>query len=39
MIFAISLFDGKRPEYLEAPEQWLKDLPDTELKTVEVVAT
>lgn len=27
MIFAVSLFDDKEPEYLEAPERWLKDLP------------
>lgn len=39
MIFALSLFDDKEPEYLEAPEQWLKDLPDTEVKAVEAVAT
>jgi hypothetical protein len=32
MIFALSLFDDKAPEYIEAPEQWLKDLPDSELK-------
>ena len=28
IIFALSLFDDKRPEYLEAPEEWLVDKPD-----------
>jgi len=32
MIFALSLFENKRPEYLEAPEIWLKDRPDTDVK-------
>jgi hypothetical protein len=36
MIFALSLFDDKPPEYLEAPEVWLKDLPDTESKTATI---
>lgn len=30
MIFALSLFDNKPPEYLEAPEKWLCDLPEPE---------
>ncbi len=30
MIFALSLFDDKRPEYLEAPEVWLEDVPNNE---------
>lgn len=34
MIFALSMFDDKAPEYLQAPKQWLRDLPDTEMKTV-----
>jgi hypothetical protein len=28
MIFALSLFDNKRPEYIEAPDVWLCDIPD-----------
>lgn len=39
MIFALSLFDDKPPEFLEAPEQWLKYLPDTDAKAIEAVAT
>lgn len=35
MIFALSLFDNKRPEYLEAPDKWLKDAP-AEVKALEV---
>jgi len=31
MLFAISLFDDKPPEYLDAPEKWLADMPNTEL--------
>ena len=30
MIFALSLFDNKRPEYLEAPEVWLCDIPNND---------
>ncbi len=30
MIFALSLFDDKNPEYLEAPEVWLCDIPNTD---------
>lgn len=30
MIFALSLFDNKPPEYLEAPELWLCDIPNTD---------
>ena len=30
MIFALSLFEGGRPEYLEAPDVWLKDVPNNE---------
>ena len=30
MIFSMSLFDDKPPEYLEAPGQWLADLPEEE---------
>lgn len=29
MIFALSLFGDKRPEYLEAPDVWGEDMPDT----------
>lgn len=32
MIFVLSLFDDKTPGFLEALDQWLEDLPDTELK-------
>ena len=28
MIFALSLFEAGEPQYLEAPEKWLKDLPE-----------
>ena len=28
MIFALSLFDNKSPEYLKAPEVWLCDIPN-----------
>lgn len=28
MILALSLFEGGRPEYLEAPKEWGKDKPD-----------
>ena len=28
MIFALSLFDGGEPKYLDAPKQWLKDKTD-----------
>ena len=35
MIFALSLFDNKPPEYLQAPKEWLKDKPDTELTVQE----
>ena len=28
MIFALSLFDNKRPEYLEAPDKWGNEDPD-----------
>jgi len=34
MIFALSLFDDKRPEYLEAPKVWLKDIPNDDKPTV-----
>ena len=30
MIFALSLFQNKRPEYLEAPDKWLKDIPNAD---------
>ena len=33
MLFALSLFDDKRPEYLKAPEVWLKDVPNDEKPT------
>ena len=26
LIFALSIFDGSEPNYLEAPETWLKDI-------------
>ena len=28
MIFALSLFKGGRPEYLDQPKQWLADMPN-----------
>lgn len=28
MIFALSLFEGGEPQYLDAPEKWGKDRPD-----------
>ena len=31
MIFALSLFEDKSPEYLEAPDEWLKDKPDPDV--------
>ena len=30
MIFALSLFDNKSPEYLEAPDVWVKNIPNNE---------
>lgn len=30
IIFSLSLLDDKEPEYMEAPEEWLKDKKDTE---------
>lgn len=33
MILALSLFDNKPPEYLEAPAKWLCDEPDTDKPT------
>jgi len=30
MIFALSLFQDKRPEYLDAPKKWVKDTPNTD---------
>ena len=30
MIFALSIFRGNQPEYLEAPDKWLKDTPNTD---------
>lgn len=38
MIFALSLFDDKQPEYLDPPKVWLKDLPDSEVIAVEEAA-
>lgn len=38
MIFALSLFEDGKPKYLEAPKEWLKDLPAPE-KAVEASAT
>ena len=38
MIFALSLFDAGEPKYLEAPKEWLKDLPAPE-KAMETNAT
>ena len=35
MIFAQSLFDGKSPEFLEAPPVWLKDLPTDDVPVKE----
>lgn len=35
MIFALSLFDDKEPDYLEAPKEWLKDKPNDHEITVE----
>jgi hypothetical protein len=34
MIFALSLFDDKEPQYLEAPEVWLKDIPNNDKPTL-----
>jgi hypothetical protein len=34
MIFALSLFKGDKPEYLEAPAKWGKDNPDLSKPTV-----
>ncbi len=34
MIFALSLFDDKSPEYLKAPDVWLCDLPNNDKPTV-----
>jgi len=39
LIFALSIFDKKKPKYLEAPKEWLADKPDTEEKISEAVAT
>ena len=40
MIFSLSLFEAGVPQYLEAPETWLRDMPDTnELAKEESIAT
>ena len=31
LILALSMFEGGKLKYLEAPEQWVKDLPDVEV--------
>lgn len=33
MIFALAFLDNKEPEYLETPEVWLCDLPNTDKPT------
>jgi len=38
MIFALSLFDNKEPEYLEAPEEWLEDKKELEDEKAKWVA-
>ena len=34
MIFAISIFEDTEPHYLDAPEKWLKDLPERPLESI-----
>lgn len=34
MIFSLSLFDNKEPEYLEEPNKWLKDISNIEKPVV-----
>lgn len=36
LLFCMSLFDGKEPEYLKAPLVWLSDLRDT-VETLEQI--
>ena len=35
MIFALSLFDDKRPDYLDPPAVWLCDMPEIDAPTAE----
>lgn len=39
MIFALSLFQAGRPEYLEAPDEWGEDKPDLSQPIMECAAT
>lgn len=36
LILALSVFEGEEPKFLEAPEVWLKDVPN-DAETVEAV--